>query len=180
LPEWSKKMAMKPVSLGHITNADIYLDDNRMVGRVREFTIGDMGYTMVEHEALGMIGKISLPSRAMDALTATVTLEYYEPELVAALFNPVKTCRFFLHSWLDRFDAEGLAADEGGKLVTMVRTLPGKKNARSHKLGENAEQGFELGIAAMTEKLSTRNTPLFEYDLFAGIHKVMGEDVWPD
>jgi len=168
-----------PISLGQITNADIYLDDQRLVGRVKEFNIGDIANTMVEHASLGMIGKISLPSRAMEALTATLTLEYYEPDLVAALENPTKACRFFLHSYLDKFDAQGLAG-ASGKLVTAVTVLPSKKTGRSHKLGENAEQGFELSITAITEKLSTQSAPLLEYDIFNGIYRINGKDVWPN
>ncbi|KAA6404491.1 phage major tail tube protein [Candidatus Tokpelaia sp.] len=169
----------QPISLGHITNADIYLDDQRMVGRVKEFNVGEMAYKMVTHEALGMIGVIDLPSRAMDSLKATINFEYYEPELIAALYNPTKTCRFFLHAYLDKFDTDGLSSTSG-RLVTMVKTYPSKQGERGHKLGENSEQSFEVTIAAMTQKLSTQNVPLFEYDLFAGIHKVNGKDVWPN
>lgn len=81
---------MNPIQLGQITNGYLYLDDNKLTGRVKEFKIGEIGYKMVSHETLGQIGVLELPSRAVDALKATLELQYPDLELDARLKNPTK------------------------------------------------------------------------------------------
>ncbi|UXN07513.1 phage major tail tube protein [Bartonella sp. HY761] len=170
---------MKPIQLGHITNSDVYLEDNRLTGRVKEFKVGEISYKMVSHETLGQIAVAELPSRAMDPLKATLELQYPELELDARLKNPVKACRFMVHSYLDLFGGEGLDEEASGRLITTVTTLPAKKGETSFKLGEATANTYELSVIAMVQKFSRESTPLFEFDLFNGVHRIQGKNVWP-
>ena len=170
---------MNPIQLGQITNGYLYLDDNKLTGRVKEFKIGEIGYKMVSHETLGQIGVLELPSRAVDALKATLELQYPDLELDARLKNPTKACKFTLNSYLDIFGAEGLDEDKQGRLISTVTTLPAKKGDTSFKLGEAATTSYDLSITSLVQKFSGSSTPIFEYDLFAGIHRINGKDVWP-
>ncbi len=170
---------MKSIQLGHITNGYLYLDDNRLTGRVKEFKLGEISYKMVSHETLGQIGVLDLPSRAVDGLKATIDLQYPDLELDARLKNPTKACTFTLHSYLDIFETKGLDDDKSGRLVSVVTTLPSKKGETTFKLGEAATTNYELSIIGLVQKFSDSSTPIFEYDLFSGIHRINGKDVWP-
>lgn len=170
---------MNPIQLGHITNSYLYLDDNQLTGRVKEFKLGEIGYKMVSHEALGQIGVAELPSRAMNALKATLDLHYPDLELDARLKNPTKACKFTLNSYLDIFEAEGLDENKTGRFISTITTFPAKKGETSFKVGEAASTSYELQVVALVQKFSNSSIPIFEYDLFNGIHRINGKDVWP-
>lgn len=170
---------MSPIQLGQVTNADIYFEGNRMIGRIRDFNIGEIGYRMVTHEALGMIGVLDLPSRATEALKATINLEYPAPELDTRLRNPVRACQFFLHGYLDIFGPDGLDDAQSTKLISAIKCLPAKKGEQAHKLGDAGQTTYEVSVISLIQKMANSSTPIFEYDLFNGIHRVLGKDVWP-
>lgn len=170
---------MTPIQFGHITNADVYIDGNRLVGRVKEFEIPEHGYKMVEHEALGSIGVLELPSRAMEALKGKVVFEYLDQSVERLVLNPTRVIRWQLHSYVDVFGADGLDRSLSHKLITSLSVMLAKSNALGHTLGEAVNRELEVTITAMVQKTSNHDVPVFEYDIFNGIHRVNGEDVWP-
>lgn len=50
------------IQINRITNANIYLDGNNLLGRASEIKLPDISMIMQEHKALGMVGKIELPA----------------------------------------------------------------------------------------------------------------------
>ena len=50
------------IQINRITNANIYLDGNNLLGRATEIKLPDVSLIMQEHKALGMVGKIELPA----------------------------------------------------------------------------------------------------------------------
>lgn len=46
------------IQINRITNANIYLDGNNLLGRATEIKLPDVSLIMQEHKALGMVGKI--------------------------------------------------------------------------------------------------------------------------
>ncbi|MCO2667078.1 phage major tail tube protein, partial [Pseudomonas aeruginosa] len=49
------------VQINRITNANVYLSNNSMLGKAEEIKLPDIQAIMAEHKALGMIGKVELP-----------------------------------------------------------------------------------------------------------------------
>lgn len=171
---------MAIIEFGHITNADIYLEGNKLVGRLKNFDIPEHGYKMVEHESLGSIGVLALPSRAMEALTANVTFEYLDHTVERQVLNPTRVVRWQLHSHVDVFGPEGLDRSLSHKLITSVSVMLSKSNALGHALGEAVNRELEVSVTAMVQKVTSSDVPVFEYDIFNNIHRVNGEDVWPE
>ncbi len=50
------------IQLNRITNANIYLEGNNLLGRAEEVKLPDVSAIMQEHKAPGMVGKIELPA----------------------------------------------------------------------------------------------------------------------
>lgn len=171
---------MDPIRIGHISNADVYMDDNRLIGRVKEFEIPEISYKMISHEALGMIAVLELPSRAVEALKGKITFDYVDHDAERLHLNPTVTRRWQLHSYIDIWRAGGLDRDKSHKLITTLGALPAKSGALGHTLGEAVNREVEISIPYLVHKISTSDVPLLELDVFAGIHRINGENVWPD
>lgn len=171
---------MDPIKIGHISNADIYLNNNSLVGRVKEFDPGDLSIKMISHEALGMIGVLELPSRSHDAIKAKITFDFLDHELERQMLNPTKLHRLALHSYVDVFGSEGLDRAKSHRLVSTLGFFFASRSGMGHTLGEMVNHEHEISVPMITQKISTEETPIIEYDIFAGIHRVNGENVWPD
>ncbi|MZQ57783.1 phage major tail tube protein, partial [Escherichia coli] len=45
------------IEVNRITNANIYINGNNLLGRAEEIKLPDISMIMQEHKALGMVGK---------------------------------------------------------------------------------------------------------------------------
>lgn len=165
--------------IGQITNADCYINDVDIAGRVAELDMGDFGYTEVEHSALGMIGVLKLPGRPVEAIEGKIAFEWLDEEVSRTIIDPTKVHRFQLHSFVDIFGPEGLDRSQSHTLVTHLGFHTMKTGGRSQKLGEQLAQEHDISIVSIVQKVYGAETPLLEYDVHAGIHRINGVDVWP-
>lgn len=167
------------VQTGSITNADVLLNGVDIAGRVMELDLGEFGYTEVEHKALGMIGVLKLPSRAVEAIEANIKYEFLDPSLKREILNPTKTHRLQLHQYVDVSGPDGLDIEASHTLVHHVgfRTMKTKKGAS--KLGENLEMENTISVTSLVTKVYGEEVPILEYDIFNKIHKINDEDVYP-
>lgn len=165
--------------IGQITNANLYLNEVDLKGRVAEFDLGDFGSTEVEHKALGMIGVLKLPGRPVEAIEGKASFEWLDGDVEMMLLNPTRTLRFQLHSYVDVFDADGLNAEQSHTLITHVGCLPLKRSGVAGKLGEQMGAEHALSITYFMQKVYGAGTPIVEYDGFNQIYNVGGVPVWP-
>ncbi|MDR6952678.1 phage tail tube protein FII [Ancylobacter sp. 3268] len=171
---------MDPIKVGHITNADVYMENNRLTGRVKEFDQGDFEVTTVDHETLGMIGVISLPSRSVAAIKGKISFAWLDHEMARIAMNPTRLVRFSLHSYVDVFGSSGLDTAASHRLVTTMGVHFTKLSGNAHTLGEAVGHEMEISIVSIVQRVSTSEIPLLEYDPFAGVYQINGEPVWPD
>lgn len=165
--------------IGQITNADLYLNGEDVKGRVKEFSPGDIGHTEVEHKALGMIGVLKLPGRPVEAIDGKISFDWLDEALERVLMNPTKRHVIQMHSYVDVFDADGLNAEKSHTLVTHVGFHVIKRSGLTAKLGDAMAGEHAITITSFSQKVYGDSTPIVEFDIFAGIYKVNGEDVWP-
>lgn len=171
---------MDTIRVGQITNADIYLNDNRLLGRVKEFEVPEFKYKIVQHEALGMIGMAELPSRAVEALKGKINFDYIDSELDSQMINPTKVHYWTMRTRVDIFDAQGLNRDKTHRRVMTIGAMFEQSSALKLKLGENTNREIQVSVISLVDKVSTQDVPLLEFDLFNNILRINGEDVWPD
>ena len=53
---------MSKIAINRVTNANIYIEGVNLLGRAEEIKLPDISAMMSEHKALGMFGKVELPS----------------------------------------------------------------------------------------------------------------------
>lgn len=171
---------MDPIRIGHISNADVYMDNNRLIGRVREFEVPEISHKMISHETLGMIAVLELPSRVLEALTGKITFDFLDHEVERQTLNPTVTRRWQLHSYVDIWSADGLNREQSHKLITSLGVLPAKSGVLGHTLGEMVNRETEIRVVSLVQKVSTASEPIVEIDAFAQIYRINGANVWPD
>lgn len=170
----------REIRIGQTTNADVYLDGNRYVGRIKEFDLDKVGYERVEHAALGMVGKAKLPGRTLEAIDAKISFSWLETETMLQTALPNRAVTFQFEKYVDVFDDTGIVVDEGYRVITTVSLLFAEESFDSFKNGDDPI-GRELECSVIRLVVKSTETDVFirEFDLMQNINRVNGADVWP-
>lgn len=165
--------------IGQITQADCYINEVDVCGRVAEFDLGEIGHAEIEHQTLGMIGVLKLPGRPVQAIEGKISFEWLDEEISRSILSPTKVHRLQLHSYVDIFDGDGRSDQQSHTLVTHIGFMMMKTGGRTAKLGENLAQEHDISITSFKQAVYGSDTPIIEYDGWNGIYKINGEEVWP-
>ena len=159
------------IQVNRVTNANIYINGNCLLGRADEIKLPDITTMMSEHKAVGMIGKIELPT-GFDKLEGEIKWNSYYPEVWGTLADPFTMVQLQCRSSLDTYSANGRIAQV--PLVTFL-TVAFKKNPMgTFKQNDNAE--FGSSFAAYYVKQQVGGQDVIELDVLANIYKVNGVD----
>lgn len=171
----------REIRIGQTTNADVYLEGARLVGRIAEFKLEKLAYERVTHEALGMIGKVELPGRAMDKISAKIKFSWLETELMLRTALPNRGVTFQFEKFVDVFDQDGLVVGAGYRIITTTTLLFGEEAMDAFKLGDKNGVGREHDCSVIRLVVKSTETGQFirEYAPFENINRVDGKDVWP-
>jgi uncharacterized protein len=171
---------MREIKIGQTTNADVYVDGNRLVGRIKEFELDKVGYERVTHEALGMVGKVKLPGRTLEPIDAKIAFSWLETEMMLKTALPNKAVTFQFEKMVDIFDQTGLVAAEGYRIITIATLLFAEESMDAFKNGDDPI-GRELECSVIRLSVKSTETDQFirEYAPFENINRVNGADVWP-
>lgn len=165
--------------IGQITQADAYINETDVCGRVAELDLGEFAHQEVEHSALGMIGVLKLPGRPVQAIEGKISFEWLDEEVSRKILMPTRTHRLQLHSYVDIFDGDGLNADQSHTLITHIGFSMMKTGGRSAKLGEQMAQEHDISVTTFKQLVYGTEVPIIEYDGWNNIYRINGEDVWP-
>ncbi|KEY05838.1 MULTISPECIES: phage major tail tube protein [Brucella] len=165
--------------IGQITQADCYINEVDVCGRVAELDLGEIAHAEVEHQTLGMIGILKLPGRPVQAIEGKISFEWLDEEVSRNILMPTKVHKLQLHSYVDIFDGEGLNAERSHTLVTHIGFQMMKTGGRTAKLGENLAQEHDISISTFKQSVYGGDTPIIEFDAWNNIYRINGADVWP-
>jgi uncharacterized protein len=170
----------REIRIGQTTNSDVYVEGNRLVGRIKEFELDKVGYERVTHEALGMVGKVKLPGRTLEPIDAKISFSWLETEMMLKTALPNKAVTFQFEKFVDVFDQEGLVKDEGYRIITTATLLFAEESMDAFKNGDDPI-GRELECSVIRYVVKSTETDQFirEYAPFENINRVDGADVWP-
>lgn len=160
------------ISINQIVNANVYIDGNSQMGKAQEFKIPDIEFESIEHNGLGLFGKIKLPS-GVNAIEGGVTWDSFYSEIRAKLYNPFKNIQLQCRSNLQVFDSQGLSREE--PMVTIMNVSSAKVGGTGLKNKENAS--FEDTFNVNSIKQSIGGKEILFIDILANIFRVNGEDV---
>jgi uncharacterized protein len=138
------------IEINRITNANIYVNGNSLLGRAEEIKLPDISAIMQEHKALGMVGKI--------------------------VANPFKAVQLQCRSSIETYGAQGRIQEVS--LVTFLTVMFKRNPLGTYKQHDNAE--FGSSFSATYIKQVVDGEEVLELDYLANIFRVGGEDMLAD
>ena len=163
---------MSKIQVNRIVNANIYIDGTNLIGRAEEVKLPDIQAIMAEHKALGMVGKIELPS-GFDKLEGEVKWNSLYEEAAKAMANPFKAVQLQCRSSIETYGPGGRI--EEVPLATFLTVMFKKNPLGTFKQHDNAE--FGSGFTATYIKQVIDGDEVLELDYLANIFRVGGEDM---
>jgi phage tail tube protein FII len=165
--------------VGQITNGEVWMNGNKMVGILEEFNLDAQEYEAITHESLGMTAALELPSRKLNPMNATAKLKWIDNEFLAMAANPTKTINFAIHSLVDKFDQGGLVEAEGYRMVHTMDCFVKSSTPDGFKFGEATGLELSLSIIRFEVKSSKSDVLIREVSVLDQINRINGKDVWP-
>lgn len=160
------------IQANKIFNASVYVDGTSYLGQVSEFELPSLNQIMVDHEALGLIGKIQMPA-GIESMEAKLAFNSYYPAAIGIAANPGIARQFQIRGNLETHTSEGRTGQQAAVvfLTGTFKTLP-LGTFRQH---ENVTLECMINVTKM--RLEIGGVPVVEFDAFANIYKVNGADI---
>lgn len=163
---------MAEIAIKKLTNANVYLGGNSLLGKASEIDLPKVVQKMMEHNALGMIGTLELPS-GIDKLESRLKWSSFYADVKRQFANPFNALNLQVRGNLESYTSAG-RTEEVAYVCYMTahcKDLP-LGNFKRH---ENAE--FESNLSVTYVKLEVDGVPVVELDVIANIYKVDGVDI---
>ena len=162
---------MSKIQLNRITNANIYVDGNCLLGQAEEVKLPEISAIMAEHKALGMVGKIELPA-GFDKLEGEIKWNSYYRDVFLKMNDPYTMTQLQIRSSVETYGSLGRMQQV--PLVTFLSVMFKKNPMGTFKQNENAE--FPSSFACYYVKQQLNGEDMIELDVLANIYKVNGVD----
>lgn len=162
---------MPGANVNKLTNANVYVNGQNLLGMAKEVTVPRMKAVMVDHKGLGMVADTEHPV-GIDKLELKITFAsvYLEPETL--LGSPFRSNNFQIRGYLQTFGAAGLTA---ANAVIFLISGP-TKDMGELKMGkfEDAESNVVVCAQHVEQFIGGRRVLLF--DAFSNQLEVDGVD----
>lgn len=163
---------MAKIEINRITNANIYVNGNSLLGRAEEIKLPDVAAIMAEHKALGMVGKIELPS-GFDKLEGEIKWNSLYKEVAKTVGNPFRAVQLQCRSSVETYGSQGRIQEVS--LVTFLTVMFKKAPLGTYKQHDNAE--FPSSFTATYVKQVVDGDEILELDYMANIFRIGGQDM---
>ena len=160
------------ISINRLTNANMYLDGNSLLGKVEEMTLPSVKNKMVEHKALGMNGALEFPS-GIEKLEGKIKWNSFYGDVLAKMANPYTALQVQVRASLETYASGGRVSQV--PVVAILTMMPKSLPGGSFKQNDNVEA--ETDYTANYFKLTIGGQDIVEVDVLANIYKVGGVDV---
>ena len=162
---------MSKIQLNRVTNANIYVDCNCLLGKAEEIKLPDITTVMSEHKALGMVGKIELPS-GFEKMEGEIKWNSFYRDVWLKMNNQYSMVQLQVRSSVETYGAMGRMQQQ--PLVTFLSVMFKKNPMGTFKQNDNAE--FSSSFACYYIKQQLAGEDMLELDVLANIYKVGGVD----
>ena len=163
---------MSKIKINRLTNANIYMDGNNLLGRAEEIQLPQIKHKMADHKALGMVGSAEFFA-GIDKLECKIKWNSLYTEVLKKAANPFVAVQIQARASLETYNNMGRLAE-----VPAIAYISG--TFKEFPLGtlkpqENAE--YETTMSVNYAKLIVAGEEIFEIDVLENIYKVDGVDV---
>jgi hypothetical protein len=163
---------MGQTTIKQITNANVYIDGNSFLGKTEEIKMPDVVVTMTEHKALGLVGKIELPS-GLDKMESTQKWNSLYPEVLKKAANPFTAVQLQCRSSMETYTGAGRT--EQVPVVAFITGTFKKFPLGNFKQHDNVETETSMSITYI--RLNMGGVDIVEVDVLANIYKGDGVDL---
>lgn len=163
---------MAKIKVNRVTNANVYMDGNSLLGRAEEAALPAIKQLMAEHKALGMAGKFEVPA-GFDKMEAKFKWASVYPEVMKKCCHPRKAVQVQVRASVETWTGMGLTAE--APLVCYLTGTFKDFTPGTYKPHDNVEN--ESVMSVTYAKLEIDGEEIFEIDVLENIFKVAGEDV---
>lgn len=163
---------MAKIQINRLTNANIYMDGNNLLGRAEEIQLPQIKHKMADHKALGMIGSAEFFA-GIDKMESKIKWNALYPEVLKKAANPFIAVQIQARASLETYNSMGKIAE-----VPAIAYLSGTFKEfplGNLKAGDNAE--YETTMSVNYAKLIVDGEEIFEIDILGNIYKVDGVDI---
>lgn len=164
---------MSKIEVKKITNANIYLGGDNLLGRAEEVSLPVVKAKMVDHTALGLVGVPEFPSGIEKLDGGKIKWASLYPEVLAKAANPFVVYDLQVRGNLETYTSQGRVSEEPvvALLSASFKSIP----MGQYKPRDNAE--FETDLAVHYIKLIAGNVEILEVDVLANIWRARGVDL---
>jgi P2 family phage contractile tail tube protein len=160
------------LTIKKMTNANVYLDGNSLLGKAEEISLPDLSGKMVEHKALGMVGTTEFWA-GLEKMESKIKWNSMYPDVMKKSANPVKAWKLQLRSSLEEHTSEGRIAQD--PVVCFMTGTFKKQPGGNFKQHDNVELESMVNVSYI--KLEIKGEVIYEVDVLANIFIVAGEDI---
>lgn len=160
------------IQINSITNANIYLNGSSLLGRAEEIKMPDITAMMTERKALGMVGKIELPT-GFDKLEGEIKWNSLYEDAAVVTANPFTAVQLQCRSSIETYASQGRV--EEMEMVTYLTVMFKKNPLGTFKQHDPAE--FATSFSATYLKQVINGREIIELDYMANIFRVDGQDM---
>lgn len=157
--------------INQVDNANVYLNGQSLLGKAKSVKLPEFDVEFVEHDNLGLVGKIKLPSK-VNALEGEITWDGFYPDVAKLTANPFKNTQLMVRANVRTFDSSGQSKEVP---LVLIMNVAFSKTALGEYKKEATE--YQTTFQAHSIKQTLDGKPVLTYDAFANIYEVGGEDV---
>lgn len=162
---------MGQINLNRVTNANVYINGNSMLGKAEEIDMPRLVARMVEHKALGMQGLVELPA-GFDKMEARIKWNAFYADTMTLMADPYEVVNLQCRASVENYNSTGRSTQT--PLVIFMRGQFKNVPTGNFKQHDNVE--FESNLAVTYVKVEHNGVALLEFDALANIFKVNGVD----
>lgn len=161
------------VKVNSVSNANVYLENKNMLGRIEEMTVPDAKFLMIDQKPLGLFGQLSIPSGGLEKLEGKIKWNAFYKDAFTSFANPFKALKLQVRSSVKVFEAGDLI--EEVPLVIYLTINSSQLPGGGFKQNEMVE--METNFTASYMKIEYDGAAVLEIDIQANIFTVAGEDL---
>ena len=163
---------MAGIQINSLTNANIYIAGDSLLGRAKEIELPEIKQMTADHEALGMVGKVAFSS-GVEKMEGKISWNAIYGDVIKTVGDPTAAIDVQVRGNLESHNSGGLASEVPfvAYLKVRFRSLP----AGTFKQHENVELESEFDCYYM--KLAIDGEDHIEFDPMSNIYIVGGVDI---
>lgn len=160
------------ISLNRITNANVYMDGNSLLGKVEEITLPSLKVKTVEHKTLGLVGTLELPA-GIEKMEGKIKWTSFYSDVLKLMANPFGFQQLQVRGSLETYTTQGRTVQVAVVAVLTIfsKDLPGG----SFKQHDPVD--METNFSAIYFKLTIGGEDIVEFDVLSNIYKAGGQDI---